>query len=75
MTEFNSKSSRTAVLYTSIIVVAAAGLGLAAAYFGQSPNNEPQATVSDPTKKIGTGDRPSQNPVTIPSIDKSADGK
>ncbi len=59
----------------SIIVVAVAGLGLAAAYFGNGSNNEPQATVYDPTKKIGTGDGPSQNPATIPSIDKPADSK
>jgi hypothetical protein len=74
MSAFNTKNSRTTVFYTSVVVVAAAGLGLAAAYFGQGLNSEPPPAVSDPTKKIGTGDSPSQNPITIPSIDKPAEG-
>jgi hypothetical protein len=70
MDGLNRPRTRSAVFYTSIFIVLIAGVGLFAAYQMQDSFSHPQEAQDDPSKKFGTGDGPSKNPVTIDALDK-----
>ena len=75
MDELNTRRSRSLVLYTSIIVVAIAGIGVVTAYQFAGPNTRPQEVVGDPGARIGNGKSASENPVTLPTLDQTTEQK
>ena len=73
MDELNTRRSRSLVLYTSIIVVAIAGIGVVTAYQFAGPTTRPQEVVGDPGARIGKS--ASENPVTLPTLDQTTEQK
>ncbi len=73
MSAINTSRTRTTVFYASVIVTLLAGIFIVAAYSRQPDGIAPKPVVGDPSKRLGTGDAPSKNPVTIDALDKPAE--
>jgi hypothetical protein len=73
MSELNTPRTRTKVFYASVIVTLIAAVGVVVAYNGSHDWMVPKQVVGDPSSRIGTGDAPSNNPVTIAPLDKPAE--
>lgn len=73
MSELNTPRTQTKVFYASIIVTLIAAVGVVVAYNGSHDWMAPKPVVGDPNKRIGTGEAPSESPVTIARLDKPAD--
>jgi energy-converting hydrogenase Eha subunit F len=73
MTELNTPRTRTAAFYASVIVTLIAAVGIMVAYNVPQDSMAPKPVLGDPSKRIGTGNAPSTNPVTIAPLDKPAE--
>lgn len=73
MSELNTPATRTKVVYVSVIVTLIAAVGIVVAYNSSHDWTAPRPVVGDPSSRIGTGDAPSNNPVTIAPLDKPAE--